>query len=695
MHDPRLRALRQQLDALQQRNNALEAQLAQRQSSEQSLYRFVFDTMDMGCCIIEFFDGPAGPLSDYRHVLTNAACFTHAGIDPLGRTIRQLAPRQADFWVEFYGQVLRSGEPKQLEQTLDATGRILAITCFRIEPTDSHQVAVLFKDITKQRHADAALQQLNQQLELSSSAALAERRLFAELVDHSIANVHVIDCSLRWMAINHQARLDFHHLYGQMPRIGHYMPESMAANLDDRDLIMPLWQRALAGERLTVVEAFGRGAGKRYFELRFNALRDAAGVIQGAYLFAYDVSERVLNQQRLLEAETALRQAQKMEAVGQLSGGIAHDFNNLLGAVLGALELVQQRIDQGRFTELENLLETANGSAQRASSLVHRLLAFSRKQTLLPQATRVDQLVADLTDLMNQSIGHTIELRSRFADDLWLTFVDPPQLESGLLNLCINARDALPSGGSIEISGENYTCSSELAQRLDLPAGDYVRVAITDNGTGMTRQVIQRAFEPFYTTKPQGHGTGLGLSMVYGFVRQSGGQVIIHSDLGKGTCVQLYLPRHQIPIPASGQDIAQLQRVAAVQPGRLVMVVEDQPAMRTVISEVLEELGHSVRLFDTGTAALAALQNGLQSDLLITDIGLPGGLDGYKLAAAYHQLTPHTPVLFITGYDPQRLPGNSLPRDSQILLKPFDLKTLAQRVSQLLAASAPSQAGPE
>ncbi|RZI70375.1 MAG: response regulator, partial [Rubrivivax sp.] len=148
--------------------------------------------------------------------------------------------------------------------------------------------------------------------------------------------------------------------------------------------------------------------------------------------------------------------------------------------------------------------------------------------------------------------------------------------------------------------------------------------------------------------KPQGHGTGLGLSMVYGFVRQSGGQVIIHSDLGKGTCVQLYLPRHQISIPASGQDIAQLQRVAAVQPGRLVMVVEDQPAMRTVISEVLEELGHSVRLFDTGTAALAALQNGLQSDLLITDIGLPGGLDGYKLAAAYQQLTPHTPVLFIT-----------------------------------------------
>ncbi|MGG5292306.1 PAS domain-containing protein [Pseudomonas shirazensis] len=690
MHDPQLRALHQQLDALQQRNIDLEAQLAQRQSNEHSLYRFVFDNMDIGCCIIEFFDGPHGPLSDYKHILTNAACMTHAGLDPAGKSIRQVAPDQADFWVECYSQVLRSGEPAQLEHCLSATGRVLALSCFRIEPATAYRVAVLFKDVTEQRRADAALQLLNQQLELRSSAALAERRLFAELVDHSIANVHVIDRDRNWLAINRQARLDFQQLCGKMPRVGQYMPDLMTRNAADRDLIMPLWERALAGERITVIEGFGEAAQRRHYELRFNALRDPAGTIQGAYLFAYDVSERVRDQQRLREAGEALRQAQKMEAVGQLSGGIAHDFNNLLGAVLGAHELMQQRIDQRRFNALQPLLATANGSAQRASSLVHRLLAFSRKQTLLPQAIRIDLLVGDIQALLQQSIGHSIELRSRFPDDLWAVFADPPQLESAVLNLCINARDALPAGGQVLISGAN--CSSPEAEQmrsLDLPTGDYVRLTVSDNGTGMSQEVLQRAVEPFFTTKLLGEGTGLGLSMVYGFVRQSGGQVHIQSLLGEGTSVHLYLPRRPVQTPAPAVEHTSQPTISEVQPSRIIMLVEDQPTMRMVIVEVLEDLGHHVHVFETGTAALDALQGGLQPDLLISDIGLPGGLDGCQLAEACQQLYAQTVVLFITAQEPQTLPESSPLDEAQILLKPFTLASLAQRVTQLLNTQEP------
>ncbi|CAM4009345.1 Blue-light-activated protein [Pseudomonas reidholzensis] len=681
-----MHALRQQLVALQQRNRELEVQLLRTALPEDGLYRFVFNSMDVGCCIIEFFDGPSGPLSDYLHVLANAACLQHAGIaDPTGYTARELVPDEADFWIERYSTVLRSGEPLQFEQELLSTGRVLAVTCFRIEPADKRQVAVLFKDVTERRRADLALLTLNQQLEHRSSTALAERRLFAELVDHSIANVHVINSDLRWLAINRQARHEFCQLYGQLPQVGDYMPALMARNPLDRDMIMPLWQRALAGEHFTIIEAFGDAPQRRHFELRFHALLDPAGTVQGAYLFAYDISERVEHQQRLLEAEQALRQAQKMEAVGQLSGGIAHDFNNLLGGILGAHELMQQRLEQGRHADLGRLLDTANGSAQRASALVHRLLAFSRKQTLQPQPTQVGALINGMEDLIRRSIGPTIALHSHFSPGIWPTFIDPPQLESALLNLCINARDAMPRGGTIRIDGANIVLDDAQAGALDLSPGDYMCLAVGDNGQGMSAEVSQRAIDPFFTTKPLGQGSGLGLSMVYGFVRQSGGQLHIVSEAELGTRVRLYLPRHlqalDSPLPPSSAERLQAPR----QTQRIIMLVEDQPTMCMVICEVLEELGHRVHAFDTGTAAVAALHAGLRPDLLISDIGLPGGLDGYQVAKACLQTTPHASVLYITGYDPNTLMEGCFPEAAQLLLKPFELATLVERVDLMLA----------
>ncbi|HYQ53837.1 MAG TPA: PAS domain-containing protein [Pseudomonas sp.] len=686
-----LQQLRQQVEALQRRNAELESAQAHQQALGSDLFRFLFDTMDEGFCVIEFFDGPHGPLSDYVHVVANAAYAKHAGIpNVVGQKLREMVPDEADDWVARYGAVLRTGEPLQFEQELVATGHVLAVSTFRIEPPERRQVAVLFQDVTERRKAEQALQRLNEELEQRVSEALAERRLFAELIDHSMVNVHVLDNHMRWLAVNRQARQDFHDLYGRTPEVGDHMPALMGEDSPDYSLILPLWQRALAGERFTTADAFGQAPNRRHFELRFNALRAPDGTVQGAYLFAYDISERVQEQQRLAQAEQALRQAQKMEAVGQLSGGIAHDFNNLLGSILNAQELMHQRLTQYRYEELGRLLDLSSNSAKRASSLVHRLLAFSRQQTLQPLATQVTALVSGMEELIRRTIGPSITLRSHFACELWPTFIDPPQLESALLNLCINARDALPAGGTVDILGENIVLDTELAHTLQLPPGDYVRLSVVDNGCGMSAEVAARAFDPFFSTKRMGHGTGLGLSMTYGFVRQSGGQVRLLSTPGEGTRITLYLPRHpeqpREPASAPRRTLLDSRRAS----GQRILLVEDQMALRLVVAEVLEELGYQVEAFESGPAALSYLQQGERPALLLSDIGLPDGLNGRQLAERCRLEYPDLKVLFITGYDESAaLSDGQLLQGTSVLTKPFDLDVLAERVRQLLADELP------
>ncbi len=681
-----LNSLRQQVEDLQRQNTLLEQRLASLQGHGQDFYRSLFDTMDEGFCIIEFFDGPHGPLSDYVHVLANAAYAKHAGIpNVVGQKLREMVPDEADDWVVRYGAVLRTGEPLHFEQELVATGRVLSVTTFRIEPAEKRQVAVLFKDVTERRRAEQALQRLNEELEQRVTAALAERRLFAELVDHSVVNVHVVDRDLRWLAVNRQAKHDFHLLYGRTPEIGDYLPGLFEDGTADQTPILPMWQRALAGEQFIEIGTFGKPPVLRHYELRFNALRDSEGEVQGAFLFAYDISERVQEQERLAKAEAALRQAQKMEAVGQLSGGIAHDFNNLLGGILGAQELMRQRLDQSRFDAVAPLLELSNSAAQRASSLVHRLLAFSRQQTLQPCSTQVATLVADMEDLLRRTIGPAITLSSRFASQLWPTFIDPPQLESALLNLCINARDAMPAGGVIEIIGDNLQLDDEQALALELPAREYVRLSIVDNGSGMSADVVERAVEPFFTTKPMGQGTGLGLSMTYGFVRQSGGQLRVLSVPGEGTRIELLLPRHHAPAQT---PISKPQRVPSRRSGetaKRILLVEDQTALRLVIGEVLEELGYRVDAFENGPTALAHLQSGERPDLLLSDVGLPGGLNGRQVAERCRERYPDLKVLLITGYDESAALSDGQPlQGTLVLTKPFELEALAERVRELL-----------
>jgi CheY-like chemotaxis protein len=379
-----------------------------------------------------------------------------------------------------------------------------------------------------------------------------------------------------------------------------------------------------------------------------------------------------------------LRQSQKMEAVGQLTGGLAHDFNNLLTGISGSLELLQLRISQGRFKDVERYIAMAQGAANRAASLTHRLLAFSRRQTLDPKATNVNRLVSGMRELINNTIGPTIEVQIHEASDLWTTLVDPNQLENALLNLCINARDAMPDGGRIKIETTNCTFDRASARERELRPGDYVSLTVSDTGMGMSEEVAQRAFDPFYTTKPLGQGTGLGLSMIYGFAKQSGGQVRIDSILDHGTTISLFLPRHHELENVANQGGERAGSAVAVE-GETVLIVDDEPSVRMLITEVLAELGYNAIEAAEGTSALRVLQSDTRIDLLVTDVGLPGGMNGRQLADFGRVARPSLKILFITGYAEKAVASGELEPGMEILTKPFAMDGLAIRIKKIIS----------
>ncbi|MBP0494884.1 hybrid sensor histidine kinase/response regulator [Pararoseomonas indoligenes] len=386
----------------------------------------------------------------------------------------------------------------------------------------------------------------------------------------------------------------------------------------------------------------------------------------------------------LHRTEEALRQSQKMEAVGQLTGGIAHDFNNLLTGITGSLELLRTRLAQGRLVDLDRYITTAHGAAGRAAALTHRLLAFARRQTLDPKPTDVNRLVSGMVDLIRRTVGPEITVQVVEAGGLWPALVDPPQLESALLNLCINARDAMPDGGRIMIETANKWLDERAAHERDLPPGQYLSLCVTDTGTGMTPDVIARAFDPFFTTKPLGQGTGLGLSMIYGFVRQSGGQVRIYSELGQGTTMCLYFPRHHGAESPAEHDAA-LASAPRAERGETVLVVDDEPTVRMLVTEVLEELGYTAIEATDGNAGLRVLRSDARLDLLVTDVGLPGGMNGRQLADAARELRPELKILFITGYAENAAVGHGLLEPGMhVLTKPFPMDTLAGRIRDLI-----------
>src|SRR3984957_6307499 len=401
------------------------------------------------------------------------------------------------------------------------------------------------------------------------------------------------------------------------------------------------------------------------------------------YAVARDVTAEKAAAERLKATEEALRQSQKMEAVGQLTGGIAHDFNNLLTGIVGSLDLLQTRLAQGRTDNAPRYINAAMTSANRAAALTHRLLAFARRQPLIPKNVDANQLVVSLEDLLRRTIGEAIDLQITAPDDLWCTLCDPNQLESALLNLAINARDAMPDGGRLAISTANARIGSVTAETPALSPGDYVCIAVTDSGVGMSAEVAARAFDPFFTTKPIGQGTGLGLSMIYGFARQSNGHVTIDSKLGQGTSVKLYLPRHRGEIAAHHEQAVSAAEYATT--GETVLVVEDEPVVRAVILEMLAEQGYRTHEAVDGPSGLRILRSEERTDLLVTDVGLPR-MNGRQLADQARESRPGLKVLFITGYaESVAMAGGFLQPGMEMITKPFDLDNLSRRVRAMIS----------
>lgn len=769
----------------------------------ESRYRTLFQTIDEGFAVIEFVDGPHGPLSDYLHVEANPAAGEQVGLAEVeGRTIRELAGEEAQPWIDLYGEVLRTGKAIRFEKEFRPTGHFLELAAFRIEPASRRQVAVLFKDLTERRTAERALRESEAQFRAFAQAV--PNQVWASQPDgylywfneqvylYTGANEGSLDGKEGWGAIVHAddvaqaaetwgralrsgqayraefrirradgewrrfavhaepvrddsgditrwvgANIDIEDIRRQgeeLERVNDILSDLLTGATAERDQLWTLSTDMLAradyeGGLSAVNPAWTETLGWTEQELLTNPYADiidpedteatvaaltrmretgrptrfqnriqskdgvwtpidwtVAPEPDGENFIAVgrDLTEDKAREHQLMQAQDALRQSQKMEAVGQLTGGIAHDFNNLLAGISGSLELLQKRIGEGRLGGVERYITAAQGAAERAAALTQRLLAFSRRQTLDPKAIDVNRLISGMEDLIRRSAGPTVKVAFVEADDVWATRIDPSQLENALLNLCINSRDAMmPDGGQLTIETANNTLDDNAAAELDLPPGQYVSLSVTDTGTGMSPEIIAQAFDPFFTTKPLGQGTGLGLSMIHGFVRQSGGQVRLRSEVGKGTIFCLYLPRFMGEI--GEESAAQGPHSAVEGHGETVLVIDDEPTVRMLIVEVLEEAGYRTLQAGDGPSGLALLHASPQVDLLITDVGLPGGMNGRQVADAARETRPGLKVLFVTGYAENAAVGDGLRDDGmEVLTKPFVMSELGEKIRDMI-----------
>ena len=555
-----------------------------------------------------------------------------------------------------------------------------------------HHDIAMRRSEEKLREANTALEAANQRLQAVNDGLgtiVEDRtkamRLFGNIVQSDRAPILAYDHDLKVISFNRAHDDAFLRVMGRHQRLGDLLPDLSPP--DQKSTLRRLMERALSGETFSVSESFGDpGREQPTWEITYSPLQDEDGIIFGAFHVARDVSDRVRAQAALAGVEDALRQSQKMEAVGQLTGGLAHDFNNLLAGISGSLELMQLRMQQGRLTDVDRYMTAAQGAAKRAAALTHRLLAFSRRQTLDPKPTDVTRLAMGMQEMIQRTVGPSIPVEVVGATTTWPALVDASQLENALLNLCINARDAMPDGGRITVETANKWMDERAARQHDMPEGQYLSLSVTDTGTGMPPAVIARVFEPFFTTKPIGEGTGLGLSMIYGFAQQSGGQVRIYSEVGQGTTVTVYLPRHYgavDPDHVAGQTVD----LPRSDQGETVLVVDDEPTVRMLLTDILEDLGYTAIEAGDSAAGLRILQSDVRIDLLVTDVGLPGGMNGRQMADAAREARPDLKVLFITGYAENALLGNGkLPPGMAVLTKPFAMDAMAARIRSMIEA---------
>jgi PAS domain S-box-containing protein len=459
-----------------------------------------------------------------------------------------------------------------------------------------------------------------------------------------------------------------------------YPPEDRAAGIPDKAL------QTAASEGRYEAEAWRvRKDGTRFCaSVVIDAIRDEGGKLTGFAKVTRDVTERHETEKKLKQAQEQLAASQKMEAVGQLSGGIAHDFNNLMMIVLGNLETAQREISKLPSTpSVSRAISNATRGAQRAAALTSRLLAFSRRQPLDPKPIDLNKYLTGTSDFLQRSLGELIQIETVGAPGLWPIEVDPNHLENALLNLAINARDAMPEGGKLTIEGENVYADQDYHQaNPEVAVGQHVCIAVSDTGKGMSQEVLGRAFEPFFTTKEPGQGTGLGLSQVYGFVKQSGGHVKIYSEVGQGTTVRIYFPRMR---GAPARDVGEeLDPVVAGADTEVILVVEDDGDLRTYIADILVGLNYKVVTAPNPAAALDLLRSKSEIDLLLTDVVMPG-MNGRELANDVLKSRPNLPVIYMTGYSRNAVIHQGRLDDGvDLLQKPFSQSELAARVRAAL-----------
>ncbi len=615
--------------------------------------------------------------SEGRIQLANPAAareFGYGARDLLGRPGRALfeEPEKWDAaWHEALDGVVPNRSVELVARRRDGSPSYLEVSASRWLSDSRAFVTVILRDVNERRAAEEALRRLNQTLERRVAERTADRdRMWRLSTD--VMLVAQLDGTIN--AINPA--------WTQLCGWGE--AEMIGANLaafipeDDRPKLAEALRELAASPlpRLIELRLETRHGGRRWMEWSAVA---ADGLLQAV---GRDVTAEREASKALREAEEALRQSQKMEAIGQLTGGIAHDFNNLLTGIIGAMDVLKRRLAAGRYDDTQRFMDAAVASANRAAALTHRLLAFARRQPLDPKVIDANQLVRGMEDLLRRTLGEQIRLDCRLDGELWPTLTDASQLENAILNLAINARDAMPDGGKLTIT----TGNASIAERVrygseEVEPGDYTVVRVSDTGTGMAPDVVPKVFEPFFTTKAIGQGTGLGLSMIYGFAKQSRGHVGIETALGAGTTVSLYLPAHFGRGPL---ERLESQGEMPHGAGETVLLVEDDSGVRLLIAEVLRDLGYACIEANDGPAALPLLRSNARLDLMITDVGLPG-MSGRHLAEIARRDRPDLKILFVTGYA-EHATGRTrlLESGMEMVTKPFTLDALALKIREII-----------
>ncbi len=621
---------------------------------------------------------PMHALDGARHILdVNDAwleLFGYAREEVIGRAIAEFhAPGEPTLHDARWQQLLRGGELRDLERRFlkksgEAFEALVSVHLERDKDGNFLRTITTTIDITARKQAEAA--------------ARHERQLSELLIECGTEGIIGLDHDMRYIvwnpAMEAMSGLPRAQVLGR--RLFELRPDLAGSPVE------LAWRATMEGKRTTLRDRlynFAPAGRRGYCDVDFAPLYGPDRSIIGGFAFLRDTTER-------RQIEEQLRQAQKMEAVGQLTGGVAHDFNNLLTVIIGNIENLQRYLPQR--AEAQRMIAAIMRAATRAATLTHRLLAFARRQPLEPRAVDINKLVAGMSELLRRSLGETIVIETVLAGGLWRTLADPNQLENALLNLAVNARDAMAGGGKLTIETANaFLDEAYAAQHQDVAPGQYVMIAMSDTGCGMSEETIDKAFEPFFTTKEVGQGTGLGLPQVYGFVKQSGGHVKIYSELGQGTTIKLYLPRLAAGEVAS--DVAADARPMPNAPANgAILLVEDDEDVRQYSADILRETGYRVVEAADGTAALAALSEEPGIRLLFTDVGLPGRLNGRQLADEARRRRPDLKVLFTTGYARNAIVHQGrLDPGVALLLKPFTAASLTAMVSQVLGSEVGAQ----